>query len=493
MPSNVKRKLDVETILGFQGALLSSRYDKPQPTPDFHLELWEECVSEDPFVAIAAPRGHAKSTAVTLAYVLCNAIFKVSSNILIISDTEGQAKQFLNDIKVELTENDLLKQAFKVCPLLKDTESELICEIGNEGHMFRVTARGSGQSLRGTKWRGKRPDLIIGDDMENDEMVMSDTQRDKFKKWFLATVIPMLSDDGLIRVVGTILHDDGFLENRMKSKSWRTRKFEAHNDDFTEILWPEKFPEEKLRALMAAFKEDGEYEIYLQEYRNIPIDDSVAYFRSSDFRPLDEAGFKEPLEYYVGLDCAISKKQAADYTAFVIIGVNNANKIKVAEVLKGRWDSLEIVDELFNLELKYRPNMFVVEDENISKAIGPFIYKEMEERNIYPMIDTLRPSKDLKTRARSFQARMRAGNVQWDKEADWYDDAHMELKSFDRGRNDDVVSGCALLGLKLQSIWGADLNQKPDDWDYDDEFDERDMYEDEDDYGDNGMCEATGY
>ena len=66
-----------DVIYGFTNALLLSRFDKPQPTPDFHIELWDLVTKPNEFVAIAAPRGHAKSTAITHAYVLAMILFRI--------------------------------------------------------------------------------------------------------------------------------------------------------------------------------------------------------------------------------------------------------------------------------------------------------------------------------------------------------------------------------------------------------------------------------
>lgn len=482
-------KLDKETILGFSGSILSERYDSPKPTPDCHMEFWDLCCLEDKQVAIAAPRGHAKSTAITHAYGLASALFMTKRNIMILSDTEDQAKQFLHDIKVELTENQVLIREFDVHPLVKESESEIIVSMGNAGHQFRIFAKGAGQKLRGAKWRGMRPDLVLGDDMENDEQVVSKERRLKFRKWVLGAVIPLLSDSGQIRIVGTILHADSFLENCLNSKYWTSKRYEAHNDDFSEILWPEKYPKERLQAIRDYYEEQGELEIYAQEFRNIPIDDSVAIFRNSDFLPLDEAGFDEYLEYYVGVDCAISKSTKADYTVLAVVGVNTRGIIKVKEIIKARLDGTEIVDEIFRIEKRYRPQMFVVEDENISKAIGPFLYEEMPRRGLFPIIETLRPSKDLLIRVRSWVARMRAGAVQFDKDAEWYADLYTELKMFPRGKNDDIVSSFSLLGLKLRAMFEADQSNEFEDWDDDDEdWDNEDDY-----YYDGGKCISTGY
>lgn len=482
-------KLDVETLYGFQGSMLSARYDEPKPTPDFHFELWEMVCSKDKRVAIAAPRHHAKSTAITHDYTLACVLFKIKQNVMILSDTQEQAEQFLYDIKVELTENRDLIDFFQINHIDKESKDELVVDMGVEGHKFRIFAKGTTQSLRGSKWRGKRPDLIVCDDMENDEMVRSKDRRGKIKKWFLATLMPIMSDTGQIRVVGTILHADSLLATLLESKHWTTRRYEAHNDDFSEVLWKEKWPEEKLREEMAMYKEQHEYEIYLQEYRNIPIDDTVALFRHQDFLPISSELLDEYLEYYIGVDCAVSERTTADWTVFVVVGIDKKGRMRVADVIKDRFDPTETVDMFFLLEERYKPMTFIVEDENISKAIGPFIYDQMPRRNSWPSIETIKPSQDKIRRCKSWQARMRAGGVEFDHEAEWFEDYRAELKMFPRGKHDDQVDASSLVGLYLNQIAEADpenINSDEDeefldDYRYDDELDDEFFEDDEKD------------
>jgi len=91
--------LTSEVVQGFVKGVLAKNFDEPVDSPDCHKEWWDLCCGKHKFVAIAAPRGFAKSTAITHAYVLAAALFRDRKFIVIVSDTEGQAIMFLQDIK----------------------------------------------------------------------------------------------------------------------------------------------------------------------------------------------------------------------------------------------------------------------------------------------------------------------------------------------------------------------------------------------------------
>ena len=71
---------------------------------------------------------------------------------------------------------------------LKDTETDIIVQF-TDGHTFRIIAKGAEQKLRGLLWNGSRPDIIICDDMENDELVLNKDRREKMRRWFYSAFI----------------------------------------------------------------------------------------------------------------------------------------------------------------------------------------------------------------------------------------------------------------------------------------------------------------
>jgi phage terminase large subunit-like protein len=72
-------------------------------------------------VAIAAPRGHAKSTIVSLVYVLWCILYEKEHLILIVSNSEQQAVNLLKDIKDQLKNNPLILSDFPELSLKKPT------------------------------------------------------------------------------------------------------------------------------------------------------------------------------------------------------------------------------------------------------------------------------------------------------------------------------------------------------------------------------------
>jgi hypothetical protein len=98
-------------IKGFSSSLLQKTFDSPVQSPECHEEWWQLFCDPHPLVAIAAPRGHAKTTALSHTYTLAAVLFREREYVLIVSDTIAQAVQFLADIKKELAENEQLRSS----------------------------------------------------------------------------------------------------------------------------------------------------------------------------------------------------------------------------------------------------------------------------------------------------------------------------------------------------------------------------------------------
>jgi predicted phage terminase large subunit-like protein len=431
--------LTAELVERFAGAYLSPRYDQPVPTPPFHREAWRLYCQSVTYASVVAPRGHAKSTALTHDYGLAVALFREEDYILVVSATEDLAIGHLGDIAKELRENDDLRRDFQVDKLVSDAKTDVIVRF-KDGHECRFLAKGSGQKLRGLKWNGKRPGLILCDDLEDDEQVENRDRRRKFSRWFNRALLPALRRGGKVRYHGTILHEDSQLSRIHKKKQasdgapavWHKLFFRAHLafDDFSEILWPEQFPKERLRALRQQFIDDGDASGYSQEYLNDPFDSSEAYLRKEDFLAMDEEHHRARKHISVGCDFAVSKSDRANRTSFTVGGRVLSGGTCIIDQRVDRWDTQEWIDVMFQIEERYHPDTFFVEDGVIWKAVSPAVYREMRQRgtflNLYPIL----PVKDKAARGRSYQKRMRAGAVRFDKEASWYDEYEAENLRF---------------------------------------------------------------
>lgn len=442
-------QLTAEDIEALSAVYLSPRYDDASATPDFHREGWALYSSDAPRVALAAPRSHAKSTSFTHDYALAEVLYRNSQYIILLGATEEMAIEHLGEIANELRENEDLIRDFKIKQFVTEQKTDIIVEC-EDGHQFRLIARGAEQKIRGKKWRGRRPDLIIGDDLEDDELVENRDRRAKFRKWFYRAALQAVRRGGRVRIHGTILHEDSLLASLMTDSMWKQLRYRAHKsfDEFTEILWPERFNEAALREIRQTFINKNDGPGYAQEYLNDPLDYSDKYLQKPWFLGMTEEDHEAFKINRVGVDFAISKADSANRTSFTVGGKCSQKLMHFIDQRIGRWDSLQIIEQFFDVYEAWHPDMFFVENGQIWKAICPMLEREMRERDIYLPITAITPVSDKAVRGRPLQKRMRAGGCRFDKDADWYPGFEDELLRFtgiSDAMQDDQFDSAAIL------------------------------------------------
>lgn len=184
-------------------------------------------------INVSAPRSEAKSTLLTQLGVLWCVVTGRKHFIPIVMDAFDQAVTMLEAIKGELANNPRLAMDFPDA-----TGEGRVWQVGvilTRNHR-KVQAFGARKRMRGLRHGPHRPDLVLLDDIENDENVLSLEQRNKIEAWVLKTVLPLGPPDGSMDVIylNTILHFDSVANRFHKKPRWVRRRFKAV------ITWPDR-------------------------------------------------------------------------------------------------------------------------------------------------------------------------------------------------------------------------------------------------------------
>lgn len=183
---------------------LSERFSLPPSR--LHLELSEELetlhLRRGSKLNRMAPRGGAKTSWATFAYPMYAALEKLEPHIVISADSGEQAEEYLEDIVNELQTNEKLREAY--WPALRGLHSRASrLELSN-GCLIRATS--TGKRIRGRKWKGQRPTLIIGDDLQSLEHITSPILRQRSMAWLMKDVLKAGTPQTNVVILGTALH-----------------------------------------------------------------------------------------------------------------------------------------------------------------------------------------------------------------------------------------------------------------------------------------------
>jgi predicted phage terminase large subunit-like protein len=421
-------------ILLFTVSILHEHFNiKPAP---FHEEIYHILQEKHKFTCIVAPRGHSKSTTITLGYVIHQILFKRANFIIILSDTYTQAKYFLDAIKKEFETNDLLKWLFGEMQGSVWGESEIETTNG-----VRIIARGAEQKIRGIKWKQFRPDLIIVDDLENEELTANKERRIKLEQWFWGSVVPALGKDGRLVVIGTILHYDSLLNKLQKSELFKTLFYRAVENNTA--LWQDRYSLEDLNEIKENYKAQGLLNLYYCEYQNEPLSDENAIFKKSWFKYFKdepESPLIKSLSKFITVDPAISQKETADYTVIMVTGIDALNQIYVLDYIHERLNPSQTIEGIFTLAKKWEVKAIGIEGVAYQRSLQWFFEEEMKRRNEYYLVEELKADVDKERRIKGLQPRYAIGSV--------YHRTNMtsleeELLLFPKAANDDLADALA--------------------------------------------------
>jgi len=432
---NLIRAIFAEDLYGFARNILKEHLTLE--IPDFHQEIYDIITDGEKKVAIAAPRGHAKSTLISLAYALWNALTLKKKFIIICSDTFPQAKMFLETIKTEIETNEHIRGYYGNQKTDKWTESDIELKCG-----VRIMAKGAEMKFRGLKYGRHRPDLIIIDDLENDEMVESKERRIKLERWFNGTLIPSLDiDKGQVVYIGTILHDDALLMKVLtKYPGWITRLYKAIQDDGT-ALWPEHLSMEDLERMKEEHGAVGLLDVFMCEYMNDPITDENREFKREFFKYYTEPPDLRNLKVAITVDPAISKKEHADYSVVYVQGVDKENNRYCLDYTRKRLDPYELSNEIFRLYEKWKPWTVGVEKVAYQEALIYILKDEMRKRNVFFKITEIQTRRDKELKIRGLVPMYMSGVMYHRAEHVTLEE---ELLRFPKGRTDDVIDAQAM-------------------------------------------------
>ncbi len=234
-------------------------------TGEFHHTLMR--IVDDPDrdrIDLLAPRGHAKSTWISIVYPIWRITQDRDINILIISDTNDQAELFLRAIKNELEHNERLIGDFGAFrPVERGTST--VWRSNDITVVRKIQSKEPTIFCGGVGKRivGRRADLILVDDPLNEENVESEQQREKTKLWFMKSLTPIVKKTGRIIVVGTKKHADDLHTALRNTGTYACHTFKAIGEK-NAPLWPEEWD---LASLNRKRMEIGE-RVFSMEYQN---------------------------------------------------------------------------------------------------------------------------------------------------------------------------------------------------------------------------------
>lgn len=217
------------------------------------------------------PRGHAKSTHFDI-FIPIWLMFQPKRLInvgVVVGKSEDSAKTLLGDLQAELEYNQRIIADFGVQKNLGDWQ---------DGHFVTQPgvawfARGRGQSPRGLRYKEARPDYIVIDDLDDDELCRNEKRVKDLTDWVKEALFGTLDvGRGRFIMVGNLISKTSVLYNISTTKGVYLSKIQAIDKD-GEPVWKEKWTHEEAQV----YADFVGYRAWNKEMMHNPIKDGTIF------------------------------------------------------------------------------------------------------------------------------------------------------------------------------------------------------------------------
>lgn len=362
-----------------------------------------------------------------------------SSKIMVASYSSTLASHFGYEVR-NLVKEEKYRQVFQTA-LKEDSQAR---------DMWRTTEGGIYLSDGvGGSFTGHGADILLIDDpVKNREEANSETVQNKNFNWYTSTARTRLSEHGAIVIINTRWSDRDLVgmilaENPEK---WTVLSYPAiatGDEKYRkegEALWPQKFSLENLLETKQELKAD-----WSALYQQNPIDEESAQFKRSMFRYYDKDSLPDLNNMWIvtGVDPAISKKETADYSAVVTLGVtrsmtdrNILGRIYVLDYVNRRMNPSELIDVIFDQKMKWGTDVFAIETVAYQAALVHFLKDAMKRKQVMLRIEEVKSTIQKEKRINGLIPYYQNNIVE---HATWMNDLEEQLLRFPVGAHEDII------------------------------------------------------
>lgn len=289
------------------------------------------------------PRGHAKSTHMDIFTPLW-LMFQPKRLIdfmVVVGKSEDSANRLLGDIQAELQYNKRIIADYGKQMSMGDwTEGEFTTKDG-----VHFLACGRGQSPRGLRKRESRPDYIVIDDLDDDELCRNPRRVREMTDWVKEALFGALDvGRGRFIMVGNLISKTSVLADICKTKGVHVSEVKAVDGEGNPT-WREKWTKEEARA----YAEFVGYRAWEKEMMHNPITEGTV-FKQEWIKYAKRPAWRDFDELVLYIDPSWKSKKTNDTKAAKLWGKYKSQlwhlrafvrKASVAELVRWCYDLYE--------------------------------------------------------------------------------------------------------------------------------------------------------
>lgn len=363
-------------------------------SPEIHFRLADRYFGKEKKVVIESFRGSAKSTLMEWYVIYAAVLGKVHNFgdlnfIAFVGDSaENGVKNFFRNIATKIDRSTFLQKYVEV-KRKTDAEMEL---VNKEGKELYVKGYGMKTNIRGVRYKGYRPDIVILDDVTTNEAMTSEIIQNTINDNFYKSIIPALHPTRFkIFFIGTPISERDILHQLNNNETWTVHKFplcEKYPCKESEFKgsWEDRFPYEAVKEKYDMYKASGELQSFYQEYMLELTDLSTLIVDPDDIKWFDPSSIlvmKNHYNFYITTDFATSQKASADFSTIGVWAISSNGDWMLVDGQCKRQEMPTNIDDLFKYAQKYKPMSVGIEVSGQQGGFLNWVETEMVRRNIF--------------------------------------------------------------------------------------------------------------
>ncbi len=299
-------------------------------------------------------------------YCICEGI---EQYVLLVGGTQDLTNDLVASAAAILEEADITGVSVR-------RSVEGILEINSKsGDVGYLVAKSTGSKLRGVAKGSKRhrPSLIVLDDIVSDDLVLNRLRMDRANRWFTSALLPTLKPGGKTIGSGTPMNQaDPFMT---LCNNFGSFKIPLSNSSF-----PDRFNADWIAKKKGQYEKLGQLRDWKREFELVLTDEETQLFDMSKVRFVEE--MPDDVVCFLSCDLAFSEKEAADYSALVVNGVDRQGRWYIYPV-RGRWKPSETATQIFTLVDRFEIINVGIEQGSSYIAVKEHLDKQMLDTQTY--------------------------------------------------------------------------------------------------------------
>ncbi|MDR0829857.1 MAG: phage terminase large subunit [Prevotellaceae bacterium] len=346
-------------------------------------------------------RGHAKSTHLGVfipLWLKCQKEKEINT-VVVVSKSQESARKLLSDLQEQLEFNELY---------IKDFGAQVKNGWWADGEFVTkddtfFIALGRGQSPRGLKHKGNRPDYIVIDDIDDDEMCRNSKRVKETVEWCLTALFGTMSAGrGRFVCVGNKISKTSVLAELSKREGTYHTQVNILNKNGIPS-WKENY---SLQEVERMHKYIGERN-FQKEYMNNPITEG-AVFTSKNINYGTMLPIKEYRQLICYTDPSFKNTTTSDYKATALVGKTTdgyyhlikmfADITSVSNMIDWHYQIYDYVagrvPVMYYMEANFMQDLFMDEFRKVGEMRGyhiPIIGDKRGKGDKFARIESMQP------------------------------------------------------------------------------------------------------